>query len=1030
MLVGPVTDTNGTSIFTNLFSGAAYNLIVLNNRQIIINTNVGFPNGLSGNVNAAPYQGQLGPSNTFNYSITNWSFQIFQPSNNITFTTNNGVIFISSTGGGGGTTNIATATNNGLLSSNDWSAFNGKQAGSANLTNWAGLSTNAVVYLAQLSALSNSLGSAAFSNSSAFQPATANGTNWSNVATNSVAYLVHLSLQSNWAIATFQPTNANLTKLSTNDGNGLTNFNIAQTKGGRTIDDGSYFGDINHISVAPFSTFPAASYAGQFLTLYDSTLGGNAAGQEAIAGDNLTWRRDRQFGRTAIFETNVGTPDALFVRGTNGQDNVITIQNMYVKGYSAMRYLDMLGNEVGANGWGNSNAAFYVKNNFLEDLGNNSGYYFASTGHLNGGLQKATGAFVWYDGTAGTNDATANIVFRVASNGLGFTTNTFAATNYTYGYGNANMHSGAGNPIAVIEGTRLYLDPNELDPNGIVPGTNVNLVPGLGSGGGVGTGYEFITAGSQIGFRERRYGLYVTLGGNLFMYADPSQQLSFDNVQFPSAIIVGGTTALDTTSKLQVDGNAAMQGVLTLPLLIVTNGITDNGPTTNRMAVWINHTLSNAPSITDGQIYVADAATAGGLKATNFPSGSSSNITGGNGITVTPGGGNAAVSVDTSIVAVLNTAQTIASVKTFSTNVIITNIDNTVQTPLDIEGSTNNFYQVFIRNTNNGTVASTDLIIGNDRSSASSTSNFLDIGINSSGFTAGSGLVGNPNDVYIFGATNDTNILFGTQQTNGGINFWIGPTNVMTMSTNGVVITNNLTVQGNQTNKGLLTVAGAISATGGNNITASGAFIGQGNLVLSGGTSGGHSRIDMATNGDIGLADGGFAFFGKMIFGPYTTAGQPFISATNTGSAANVSFGTTQNSYSGAVNIATGGTITTINGLIVGNATNPASFTLVNTNWLDGQLYTNNTGRPIQVWSPCTRTPASFVGVAGYSVRAAGVTTNDWALTTLVGTLVMPETNRVGPIYVPAGSNFVFTNISSGTGNSATIVNGGQYMVF
>jgi hypothetical protein len=84
--------------------------------------------------------------------------------------------------------------------------------------------------------------------------------------------------------------------------------------------------------------------------------------------------------------------------------------------------------------------------------------------------------------------------------------------------------------------------------------------------------------------------------------------------------------------------NPAVSGSLTVGNLVVTNGMsastatigtgiittvqansaTFQAPTTNRPAVWINHTLSNAPAATDGQFYVADAATAGGIKATNL----------------------------------------------------------------------------------------------------------------------------------------------------------------------------------------------------------------------------------------------------------------------------------------------------------------------------------------------------------------------------------------------------------------------------
>lgn len=119
----------------------------------------------------------------------------------------------------------------------------------------------------------------------------------------------------------------------------------------------------------------------------------------------------------------------------------------------------------------------------------------------------------------------------------------------------------------------------------------------------------------------------------------------------------------------------------------------------------------------------------------------------------------------------------------------ITNADNTAQTPLDIEGSTNGFYQLFFRNTSSGAGGSTDLIIGNDRSNPNSTSNFLDLGQNSSGFTPGVGLAGGPNDSYLWAATNSTNLLLGTQQSNGAVQVWIGGNNPLTIGSNSVAAT-------------------------------------------------------------------------------------------------------------------------------------------------------------------------------------------------------------------------------------------------
>lgn len=118
-----------------------------------------------------------------------------------------------------------------------------------------------------------------------------------------------------------------------------------------------------------------------------------------------------------------------------------------------------------------------------------------------------------------------------------------------------------------------------------------------------------------------------------------------------------------------------------------------------------------------------------------------------------------------------------------------------------------------------------------------------------------------------------------------------------------------------------------------------------------------------------------------------------------------------------------------VTNLIVGNETNIASFTIVNTNWISGQLYTNQTGRPIQVIMPCQITMTGVAGNSTFALRVTGVTTNALSMTTLITSLATSLTNQVSA-WVAAGGTFTGTNLSSGTGDSGGPVNGGQYMVY
>lgn len=137
-----------------------------------------------------------------------------------------------------------------------------------------------------------------------------------------------------------------------------------------------------------------------------------------------------------------------------------------------------------------------------------------------------------------------------------------------------------------------------------------------------------------------------------------------------------------------------------------------------------------------------------------------------------------------------------------------------------------------------------------------------------------------------------------------------------------------------------------------------------------------------------------------------------------------------------SLNIRGDGHITCYNGRIfsatgfqVGNETNNLCFTIVNTNWVSGQVYTNLTGRPVHVICPCQITMTGVAGAANFSLVSAGNTTNSLAQSTLITSLATSLTNCVQG-YIPINGVFTFTNLSTGTGDSGGPVNGGQYMSF
>lgn len=121
------------------------------------------------------------------------------------------------------------------------------------------------------------------------------------------------------------------------------------------------------------------------------------------------------------------------------------------------------------------------------------------------------------------------------------------------------------------------------------------------------------------------------------------------------------------------------------------------------------------------------------------------------------------------------------------------------------------------------------------------------------------------------------------------------------------------------------------------------------------------------------------------------------------------------------------------NTIIIGAPTNTPSFTLVATNFISGQVYNNLTGRPLFVNASVNWTTAAVSGSAAMQLRVTGTgasTNSVGEATSPAQTFTAPFTNTLSG-FVPAGGTFVFTNVSSGSGNSAVMLSGsGQYMVY
>lgn len=111
----------------------------------------------------------------------------------------------------------------------------------------------------------------------------------------------------------------------------------------------------------------------------------------------------------------------------------------------------------------------------------------------------------------------------------------------------------------------------------------------------------------------------------------------------------------------------------------------------------------------------------------------------------------------------------------------------------------------------------------------------------------------------------------------------------------------------------------------------------------------------------------------------------------------------------------------------------PTAPTCSFTNWISGQLYTNNSSRLWGVHGMANLTPAAVLGTVGTFFQtatqgAALVTVGGHGFQTILTTLVMTNSIEMNGA-VPPGYAFVFTNSISGAGNAAVLRPGSGYQL-
>ncbi len=235
------------------------------------------------------------------------------------------------------------------------------------------------------------------------------------------------------------------------------------------------FGMTNFTDIGNPPTLPTNAPAGTFTHQLSLTTGGSAPWLRFYNGSawSSTFAIGPQAPQFFVTDNNV------FFWASNGVDNCMELRNYDNAHYSAMRFLDKSGNEVGAVGYGNLGSG-YPDIDYLETFGLTKAFYFVAGGSIIGGVDKTTGDWIWND------SGLANAMFRVKTSDK--TINTVSNVNVG---GNLVLSNG------VSQVKRSH--PNSNTVNHWATTTDIDYASGNGDGA---TTYQ--TASAEV------YGIGVT----------------------------------------------------------------------------------------------------------------------------------------------------------------------------------------------------------------------------------------------------------------------------------------------------------------------------------------------------------------------------------------------------------------------------------------------------------------------------------------------------------------------------------------
>jgi hypothetical protein len=389
--------------------------------------------------------------------------------------------------------------------------------------------------------------------------------------------------------------------------------------------------------------------------------------------------------------------------------------------------------------------------------------------------------------------------------------------------------------------------------------------------------------------------------------------------------IANGTTSVSIVAS---GGNAttSVGGIPNVVIVTSTGTITSGTASATGNIIGGNITtggqVSATGNITGGNLITSGShAVTGNLSAGNISTpgqiSATGNITGGNIL-----GGNAHFAGNISATGVVFTTSTFNGNAVTGTDALFVGVSGF--TPLasnvimQVAGNVNGHSQINFENINNGTLASTDLVVTADN--GNDNSYYLDMGIASSNYDnpAFFGDSATKNDAYLYVVGSDStgpsgsvgNLIVGS--TNGIIKLFVGNTAqanvIQQISSTGIAVTGIISASGNITGANVNTTgvvqAGSVTATG--NVSAA-------TLVTSGATI----NNGITTTGNIsatGNVNGGNLNISTQIFAVSNINGGNLSSA---GNVISVILSATGNVIGG--NITTGGLVTATGNVTGGN---------------------------------------------------------------------------------------------------------------